>query len=319
MPRKKTNEEFKNEVYNLVGNEYTVIGSYSGANEKVKIKHNKCGETFSMTAHNFLNGQRCPKERNQRIANSKYISHAIFEERVTEKFGNTEYTLDTEYVGSSKTIRVTHNICGKTFNIYPNDLLRRGCPACSRINGFKKETKSQEEFEAEVYGATKGTYKVIGNYVRWDYPILIRHEVCGYEYKVQPNSFNQGRRCPNCGRSNGEKLLKEYLVCNNIYFESPKTFQDLKDKRRLHYDFWVPKYNLLIEYQGRQHYQARKYFGGNSKFELQKKHDQMKRKYADDNKYNLLELNYKFNNSKEKIFKNMDNYISVIGGAPNQK
>ena len=25
MPRKKTNEEFKNEVYNLVGNEYTVI------------------------------------------------------------------------------------------------------------------------------------------------------------------------------------------------------------------------------------------------------------------------------------------------------
>lgn len=318
MPRKKTNKEFKQEVYNLVGNEYTVIGTYSGSHNKVRIKHNKCGEIFNMAAGNFLNGQRCPKERNSRIAKSKLISPELFEKRVKEKFGETLYIINTKYTSSSETINVTHSVCGKSFNIHPNDLLRRGCPLCSRLNAFKKETKSQSEFEAEVYDATDGAYKVLGKYIRWDCPILMRHEVCGYEYKVQPNSFKQGRRCPNCGKSNGERIIEDYLLCNNIEFESPKTFSDLKDKRKLHYDFWVPKYNLLIEYQGRQHYQARKYFGGTKKFELQKKHDRMKREYAERNMYRLLELNYKLNNSKEKIFKNMDNYISVIGGTPSQ-
>jgi len=41
--RKKTHEEFVEQVYGLVGNEYTVLGEYNGNKIKVLIKHNNEG------------------------------------------------------------------------------------------------------------------------------------------------------------------------------------------------------------------------------------------------------------------------------------
>ena len=38
-----TTEEFKEEVFALVGNEYTVLGEYKGAHIPILIRHNTCG------------------------------------------------------------------------------------------------------------------------------------------------------------------------------------------------------------------------------------------------------------------------------------
>lgn len=57
----KTTEEFKQEVYNLVGNEYEILSEYNGQNNNVEIKH-ICGDEchyFSMTPKVFLRGGRC--------------------------------------------------------------------------------------------------------------------------------------------------------------------------------------------------------------------------------------------------------------------
>lgn len=61
MRKNKTNEQFKEEVVKLVGDEYTVEGVYEKSSAKVGFYHNTCGNTFSMTPNNFLNGHRCPK------------------------------------------------------------------------------------------------------------------------------------------------------------------------------------------------------------------------------------------------------------------
>lgn len=53
MPRKKTDAEFKKQVYELVKDEYTVTGTYVGANSKVEFTHNVCGNVFMMVASNF--------------------------------------------------------------------------------------------------------------------------------------------------------------------------------------------------------------------------------------------------------------------------
>ena len=60
----------------------------------------------------------------------------------------------------------------------------------------------------------------------------------------------------------------------------------------LSYDFFLPKYNLLIEYQGEQHDRPIKYFGGEEQFKIQKEHDNRKRKYAMKNNMQLLEIWY---------------------------
>lgn len=60
MSRKKTHEEFVSEIAALVGNEYTVKGTYTNSTTPVKLLHNICERTFSVRPNNFLHGTRCP-------------------------------------------------------------------------------------------------------------------------------------------------------------------------------------------------------------------------------------------------------------------
>lgn len=56
---KKTTEEFKQEVYNLVRSEYEVISEYCGKDLNIRFLHKLCNDSFEMSPHNFLAGQRC--------------------------------------------------------------------------------------------------------------------------------------------------------------------------------------------------------------------------------------------------------------------
>lgn len=61
---KKTTEIFKEEVFNLVGNEFTVISEYESSNKNIMMRHNcdKCGNfEYPVRPQNFIRGDRCPK------------------------------------------------------------------------------------------------------------------------------------------------------------------------------------------------------------------------------------------------------------------
>ena len=60
----------------------------------------------------------------------------------------------------------------------------------------------------------------------------------------------------------------------------------------LRYDFYIPSKNLLIEYNGEQHYIPRKKFGDEKTFTKRKKYDKIKENYAIENKINLLIIPY---------------------------
>ena len=55
----KTTDYFKQEVYDLVGDEYTVVGEYVQAKELIEIHHSICKETFKVSPDSFLRGTRC--------------------------------------------------------------------------------------------------------------------------------------------------------------------------------------------------------------------------------------------------------------------
>lgn len=59
--QKKTTAQFKKEIYELVGEEYTVLGIYTGANNHILMQHNKCNTQYYVTPANILhNDRRCP-------------------------------------------------------------------------------------------------------------------------------------------------------------------------------------------------------------------------------------------------------------------
>ena len=79
-------------------------------------------------------------------------------------------------------------------------------------------------------------------------------------------------------------LLKE----NNITFEEQKTFDWLKYKSNLRLDFYLPDYNIAIECQGKQHFEAIDIFGGNRNFQVTIERDKKKRELCQNNNITLL-------------------------------
>ena len=108
--------------------------------------------------------------------------------------------------------------------------------------------------------------------------------------------------CPHCivpNISRGEVYVKNYLDKNKIKYIAQKKFDDLKDKNFLSYDFYLPNYKILIEYQGIQHYRKIERFGGIDNFNKQQYHDYLKADYANKNGYKLLEINYRYNTQQK--------------------
>lgn len=121
--------------------------------------------------------------------------------------------------------------------------------------------------------------------------------------------LNNNCGCPKCNKSHGEINIEKYLIKENIKFYSQYTFNSLTGVggRQLSYDFYLPDYNLLIEYQGEQHYRPIDRFGGIQQFEIQEEHDRRKKDYAIENKINLLEISYSnFNNIEQILNKELN-------------
>ena len=110
------------------------------------------------------------------------------------------------------------------------------------------------------------------------------------------------------GASKGENTIWEWLKANTIDFIYQKKFEDCKDKNPLPFDFYLPTYNLCIEFQGSQHYDPGFYIRikknkeeGLKKFNIQKYHDELKRIYCKENNINFLEI--KYNENIERVLK----------------
>jgi predicted Zn-ribbon and HTH transcriptional regulator len=131
---KKATKEFKEEVFNLVGNEYTVNGEYVTSKIKIPITHNTCGNTYMVQPIKFLIGRRCPKCAVEKIKLAQLKSNDSFLKEVDFLVGN-EYTFLEEYKGANCKILVKHNICNNTYPVAPHGfLIGRRCPFCDESN-----------------------------------------------------------------------------------------------------------------------------------------------------------------------------------------
>jgi len=127
-----------------------------------------------------------------------------------------------------------------------------------------------------------------------------------YQRKIV-NSTICDFRCPECQYSKGEKIINEYFINIKINFIPQKEFEGLigLGGGLLSYDFYLPNYNLLIEFQGEQHEKYIKGFHKSKKdFEKQVEHDRRKKEYAVNHNIKLLEIWYWDFDKIEEILEN---------------
>lgn len=92
--------------------------------------------------------------------------------------------------------------------------------------------------------------------------------------------------------SSGEVKIKKVLNEMKIDYQY-NTTHEVKAIGLLRWDFIIKGDEpLFIEYDGIQHFEPVKYWGGQEGFEKQKKHDKLKDDYCNDNGYLLLRIPY---------------------------
>lgn len=115
---------------------------------------------------------------------------------------------------------------------------------------------------------------------------------CNHEWYCRINDKTNGSDCPKCNESRGEKAICYFLDKSFINYEQEKEFDECKYKQNLPFDFYLPNYNILIEYDGIQHFQQIEYWKGEQGFKQIKLRDSIKTAFAKDNNIPLLRIPY---------------------------
>jgi len=121
---------------------------------------------------------------------------------------------------------------------------------------------------------------------------------CGNECYVNSRSLVSGNT-KSCGLCNNISLMEDYIanILDKLKIEyiRQKTFENCRNPNtnfKLKFDFYIPRYNYCIEYDGEQHSKPIDYFGGEYALNNTKFRDDIKTKYCQDNNIKLIRINY---------------------------
>jgi very-short-patch-repair endonuclease len=278
MKRKKSYNEIKEYVekenYKLISKEYI------NSSTKLKMICDK-GHECEISFGNFKYGKRC---RQCYIESKKWTTEYI--ENYLAEYG---YKLIKEVKKVSKGTRRFLLECpeGHQYEVnFSKFKLGRRCPTCQNQTFSLEYVK--EYIEKEGYELLEDTY------VNSITEMKLRHKRCGNIVFSTFHGFKNGeKRCLICKDRvyRGEEAIKQHLNNLNIDFVSQKRFKDCKDMQTLPFDMYVPLYNLVIEYDGEQHFDIKHSFD-KSKFWVTIYHDAIKNAYCEDNNINILRIPY---------------------------
>ena len=300
MSKKKTHEEFLEDVKSVFGDEVEVIGKYTGNKNKILVKYKKCGHIDMKAPIKLLAGQGCGKCKGKSISKSKTKNTDEYKKDLISN-GITYIEVLGEYTGVKNKIFVRNKKCNHKYFANANNILHgSGCPICHGI----KDTKL---FAEEIEKRYPGEYKIIGEYVNNRTPIRVVHK-CGYEWEVIPKDLMRDIRCPNCITSKGELFIIQYLKTHQIQFEREYWFDDCRDKNPLPFDFMIiiNGEKRLIEFDGVQHFRDKKSIYSS---ECVIRHDKIKNEYCEIKGIKLLRIPYWWLRT-DKILHELDKFCS---------
>ena len=185
----------------------------------------------------------------------------------------------------------------------PNNHLRgQRCPKCvcnRKVFGKNEFVVQSNRIHGEIYDYSKFVY--VDSHTKG----IIICKKHGEFYQI-PNKHLNNRGCPKCKLPKGEIAIERWLSDNHIKYEQQKTFDNCTNPntgRKLKFDFFVRPQNLLIEFDGPQHFRVGKigkHFMSMSDFKILNHRDRIKNKFAKSNHIEIIRIPYtKFGRIRE--------------------
>lgn len=99
--------------------------------------------------------------------------------------------------------------------------------------------------------------------------------------------------------SKGEAEISKVLMNLNIHFIKEYKFDDCRNVKALPFDFFLPQWNLLIEFDGEHHFRYKGFWNsGRTTLEITQKNDRIKNRFCKKNGLKLIRIPF---NMVEKI------------------
>jgi len=286
---------------------------YKNSHEKVKITCNKHKVTFMTTPTNHLGGKGCRKCGNESIGRKlslKYEGKTIL---TTEDFVAKSISLHgkdvfdyskVEYINIYTKVHIICKLHNFSFYQAPKLHYRKDTTGCSMCLGLKIHENlalTTEEFidKASIVHRRKPYDYSKVEYTNYASKIIIICKEHGPFTQVAGTHLS-GSGCKKCHTSLGELAINTWLTDNKIEYEPQYSYTDLKglgSRNLLRFDFYIPSINLLIEYQGLQHYKPVQFKSMTLEkavvaFKKQQINDALKNKYCLDHNIPLLRIPY---------------------------
>ena len=298
--KKLTTKEFIEKANEVHGDMYDYSKvEYVGMKTEVIIICPKHGP-FSQIPSSHLQGCGCKQCGIEKQIESQKLNTEKFIKKANEKYGEGTYDYSkVEYIDAKTDVIIICPKHGEFTQTPSNHLKGEKCRSCSNEKLANERRKPLENFineSNEIHGEGTYDYSQV-NYVNSHTEVIIICSKHGNFFQ-KPSKHLIGQGCPKCKNNyKGEIAVRNFLIKNKIEFEEQKKFKNCKDVYSLPFDFYLPKYNLCIEFDGIQHFKPIKRSYKMTDDEIEKnfkyiqKHDQIKNDYCKNNGIILIRLN----------------------------
>lgn len=278
MRPKLTTESYIQKAKKIHGDKYDYsLVEYNRSNSKISIICKLHG-LFKQEANSHLQGFNCPK-----CVGRNKTTEEIIRESIKIHGNKYDYSL-TNYINSLTKIEIICKEHGSFFQKPYDHLIGKKCPKC--VGKYK----TTEEFvmEANIIHNNRYDYSMC-KYEKAIKKIKIICNIHGM-FEQTPTNHLEGKGCPICCESKGEKEIRNFLISKNIKYKQNKRFAKCKYIRTLPFDFYLPEYNTCIEFDGQQHYELINHWNNN--VEKQKIRDNIKTSFCLNNNIQLIRIKY---------------------------
>ena len=261
---------------------------------------------FEAVSYDFLNRKHgCPECARIEVGKK----HARTNEEYVKLLKETHPKIIPLQEYDRSQVHIKHKCleCDHEWKVQPTPLLQQkyGCPVCAtKIRGLAAR-RTHEEY-VKLLAEANPNVIALEEYQRADVHIMHKCLTCNNEWKTIPNCLiGLGTGCPKCNRVGfREQWAREALEeVFGLPFPTCKP-KWLKYKSQMEIDCYNEDLRLAIEYQGAQHYEPIRYFGGEENLLIRLQRDRVKCNLINEKKIVFWRFdNRKYRKLSEKEFK----------------
>ena len=272
------------------------------SNARLKATCDYCGKEYDayfvvlMEGRKFIQKDCCHdctgKKASEVSLKKRAIKYIGLAKKECERRGYILLTTIDEYTDVKMDISFDCPKHGTQTMMLDNFIRGHGCKPCS-YEERGKNFKHDIEYVIKCIESVNGNKLLNPN----DYKDTFERNLnimcsCGNIFTTSFSNYTKHNvtTCYSCSRkeSTGEEKIRKFLEKNKISFIQEKRFDDCRDIKPLPFDFYLTKNNLIIEFDGKQHFEET--YGMD--YETTKRHDAIKNKYCESNNINLIRIPY---------------------------